>query len=317
MTTEPTASFDSQYAALRFGCAIVELTGWSSVTLTGADRQPFLHNFCTNDIKRLVSGASCEAFFTNVKGRIVGHGVVACGENELVVLGVPEQASRLIEHLDRYIIREDVQLRDTTSTRAFVLVAGGELARDIMTECRQNGTNAEKPTGIISWNLVGAEYECVYELASLELQLVLAKVGDNRCVLVGPQAFNTARIEAGVPFFGHDFDERNFPQEVGRNEQAISFTKGCYLGQETVARIDALGHVNQQLAGVRFFGSVLPETGAALTDDGRTVGHVTSATFSPRIGAPLALAMVRRENTAIGSQLQSPAGMCEVVELPV
>src|SRR5688500_1455875 len=124
------ATFDEQYEALRSGCGVVDLCGWSSITLTGNDRQTFLNNFCTNDIKRLTVGESREAFFTNVKGKIVGHGVVSCRENELVIIGVPQLAPRLIEHLDRYIIREDVQLRDTTGGRSYVLVAGGPSASD-------------------------------------------------------------------------------------------------------------------------------------------------------------------------------------------
>src|SRR3990172_7003946 len=109
MTVE-SASFEQQYQALRNGGAMVELTGWSSVTLTGADRQTFLHNFCTNDVKRLVPGTSCEAFITNVKGKIVGHGLITCRDNELVVIGAPNQGSELVAHLDRYVIREDVGL---------------------------------------------------------------------------------------------------------------------------------------------------------------------------------------------------------------
>jgi folate-binding protein YgfZ len=120
-----------------------------------------------------------------------------------------------------------------------------------------------------------------------------------------------------MPLFGVDFDDSNFPQEVGRTEEAISFTKGCYLGQETVARIDALGHVNQQLAGVRFDGTDLPATGVELTHAEKSVGRVTSSTFSPQLQAPLALAMLRREHTGIGCRLESPVGVGEVIPLPV
>jgi hypothetical protein len=135
--------------------------------------------------------------------------------------------------------------------------------------------------------------------------------------LAGPPAFTAARVEAGVPLWGVDFDEQNFPQEVGRDRQAISFTKGCYLGQETVARIDALGHVNQRLVGVRFLGGDLPDPGAELSHAAKKVGRVTSAALSPRLNAPLALAMVRREANAVGTRLDSPVGPCEVVPLPV
>jgi folate-binding protein YgfZ len=140
------------------------------------------------------------------------------------------------------------------------------------------------------------------------------ELGTVRC---DDAVFQTLRIEAGMPLYGVDFDDRNLPQEVGRDAEAINFTKGCYLGQETVARIDALGHVNQQISGVRFQGSEPPQMGAMLTHAGRPVGIVTSAAYSPRLAAPLALAMLRREHTAVGSRLDSPIGQCEVVALPV
>ena len=85
MSSSETSSFDREYQALKTGRAVVELAGWSSISVTGADRQAFLHNFCTNDVKRLVPGASCEAFFTNVKGKIVGHGVISCRDSEMVI----------------------------------------------------------------------------------------------------------------------------------------------------------------------------------------------------------------------------------------
>jgi folate-binding protein YgfZ len=106
-------------------------------------------------------------------------------------------------------------------------------------------------------------------------------------------------------------------QEVNRDRQAISFTKGCYLGQETVARIDALGHVNQKLVGVRFMGDENPAVGTELMNNGLSVGRVTSATYSPQLRAALALAMVRRESNVPGTLLESVRGECEVISLPL
>jgi folate-binding protein YgfZ len=298
MTTE-SASFEQQYHALREGRGLVPLTGWSSVTLTGADRQTFLHNFCTNDVKQLEPGTSCEAFVTNVKGKIIGHGLVTCRDDELVIIGTPHQAAGLVAHLERYVIREDVQLRDTTTERSYVLVVGDSLAGDF------------------SWNLVGGERAVVFETTPHELTDVVGTFTERGFISVGWQAFTAARIEAGVPLFGVDFGEQNFPQEVGRDREAISFTKGCYLGQETVARIDALGHVNQRLVGVRFFNDQVPEAGMELLHAGKKAGQVTSAAFSPRLSAPLALAMVRREANSPGTRLESPVGPGEVIALPV
>src|SRR6187431_985614 len=111
MSIEPT-DFEVQYRALVSGNAIAELVGWSAVSVAGADRQKFLQNFCTNDVRRLAPGEACEAFFLNVKGKIIGHGLVTCREDELVIVGPPGQSPQLAAHLDRYVIREDVQLRD-------------------------------------------------------------------------------------------------------------------------------------------------------------------------------------------------------------
>jgi folate-binding protein YgfZ len=306
----------AQYDALRAGRGVVWLADWSSVTVTGADRQALLHNFCTNDIKRLVPGQTCEAFFTNVKGKIVGHGLVTCRASELVVIGVPQQAPRLIEHLDRYVIREDVQLRDTTAERSYLLVGGGGPAREVVGEVSPDRGDSANPRQFFLWNLIG-DGSGLVEMASHDVVAILNALQERGLERINSAAFHAARIEAGMPLFGVDFDDRNLPQEVGRDREAISFTKGCYLGQETVARIDALGHVNQQLAGVRFFGAEVPEQAATLAHSGHAVGHVTSAIYSPQLQAPLALSMLRREHQAIGSRLDSPVGECEVVALPL
>ncbi len=313
MSPETTATFEEQYEALRFGCGVVELVDWSSVTVTGTDRQTFLHNFCTNDVKRLRPGESCEAFFTNVKGRIVGHGVLSCREHEVVAIGVPSQAAALIEHLDRYVIREDVRLQDSTLDRKYVLVAGENKADELY---RSAADAVSVDSTSVACNLVGSEFERVFEVRSGDLAPILDSLRNSRAVWAG-QAFNAARIEAGVPLFHVDFDETNFPQEIGRDLAAISFTKGCYLGQETVARIDALGHVNQRLVGVRFFGKNELAPGMELSFADQMAGRVTSVALSPKLGAPLALALVRREANSPGTRLQSPAGEGEVIALPL
>ena len=129
-------------------------------------------------------------------------------------------------------------------------------------------------------------------------------------------AWNAIRVESAWPLWGVDFDDSNLPQEVGRDASAINFRKGCYLGQETVARIDALGHVNKKLVQVRFTGDAVPEPGANLVQGERTVGQVTSASWSPRFNAPIALAMVRRGANESGTMLQWNGAPAEVIEPP-
>jgi folate-binding protein YgfZ len=305
MKSNDAAALRERYEAFQSARGVVELKNWSSVALTGVDRQAFLHNFCTNDVKRLSPGERCEAFFTNVKGKIFGHGLVTCRETELVVIGEPGQATSLIAHLDRYILREDVQLHDETNARCYLLVDGRKFSADSF------GTAVH----IDNWYEVPGRAFHVIETSAADVRDVKDKLVAGGLVICD-EVFEIARIEARIPLFGVDFDERNLPQEVGRSDQAISFTKGCYLGQETVARIDALGHVNQQLVGVRFTGDVVPEKGCELVHAGKTAGHVSSAAFSPKLDAPLALAMVRREQSHVGTRLDSRVGPCEVVALP-
>jgi hypothetical protein len=309
------ATFDEQYQALRHGRGMIEMAGWSSVTVSGADRQKFLNNFCTNDVKSLAPGKSCETFITNVKGRVIGHGFVSCRDHELVFLGMPGQARRLIEHLDRYILREDVQLRDTTAERVYWLFAKRADAGDGKGDDAECDT--EHGTIHIAWNPTGSDMAVLAEFTPDQARSMIAMGVPPGYIEIEAAAFDAARIETGTPLFGVDFGEENFPQEVNRDREAISFTTGCYLGQETVARIDALGHVNQKLVGVRCAGVEVPAAGTTLLKNGVQVGRVTSAAYSPQLGTPLAMAMVRREANAPGTGLQSPLGGCEVITLPV
>jgi folate-binding protein YgfZ len=321
-----------QYFALHSSSGIVQLHDWSSITLTGNDRQTFLNNFCTNDLKRLSPDRNCEAFFCNVKGKIVGHGLITRRDTELVIIGPPGQGAILVNHLDRYVIREDVALRNTTAERSYVLLAGDGAARGMAAALAPSaevaallqdptiniaGKLVDIPVRWIRWNLLGEVFCGLIEVQPSDVTSVTQAIADRNIQLVDRVAFDTLRIEAGTPLFGIDFDDCNFPQEVNRDEQAISFTKGCYLGQETVARIDALGHVNQKIVGVVFSANDVPPTGTKLVQSGANVGRVSSAIFSPALDRPLALAMVRRDHDAIGSKFESAVGPCEVIALPI
>jgi folate-binding protein YgfZ len=288
--------FDIQeYEALRAGRAFVELTNWTTIVATGGDRLRFLHSFCTNDVKQLAEGQSVEAFITDVKGKTIGQVWVLSLPTEAVLVGPPGQGPRLVAHLDKYIIREDVQVVDVSAERTWLLTTRRDVPGLTRIDCRLLGTI---PAGLV---------------AATERERLL----QNGLVAGGEMTLETLRIEAGLPLLGVDFDAQTLPQEVGRDSQAISFTKGCYLGQETVARIDALGHVNQRIVGVRLDSDQLPAAGVELMQNGKVVGRVTSVAFSPRAGATLGLAMVRREHTSAGSRFESNVGAWEVVRLPL
>ena len=192
-----------QYDALRNGCGIVELAGWSSVTFTGADRQTFLNNFCTNDVKRLVPGESCEAFFTNVKGKILGHGLVTCREAELVFITVPGQATDA--HRASWTATSSAktsQLRDTTAERA------------LFADCRcgdGGGSCGLAAVDWIRWDLLGTP-RCAAPAkhAPADLPARAQMLQDRGAIACDEVAFDALRIEAGTPLFGVDFDETTF-----------------------------------------------------------------------------------------------------------
>jgi folate-binding protein YgfZ len=294
-----------QYAAATTKARLIRLPRWSTLAVSGRDRAAFLHNMCTNDIRRLAPGDQCEAFLTDVKGKIVGHVIVMATDETLLLVGVPGTAETLAGHLDRYIIREDVQLADVSATHEWFLWIGpdavwvGDARAEPLAGSKRLNWSFDLakatlwPGGRWSWKL---------------------PVHGPAPSPVDDLVWHALRVESGWPLFGVDFDGSNLPQEVGRDAQAISFRKGCYLGQETVARIDALGHVNKRLGTVRLGGEAA--AGDELFAGGESVGRVTSASYSPRLNGWLAMAMVRRGHNEPGAQIACRDRPAEVIATP-
>ncbi len=323
-------ALDAEVEALLDGAGVADLSARTQIEVTGTDRASFLHNLSTNEIRKLKPGGGCEAFFCDARGHIQAHVYIFCREQSLVIDSVPGAAGVLMPHLDRYLIREDVQLTDRSGEWCELLLAGPN-----------SGELLARLTGINLATLGGRVATFEASLANLHVQIrrfdfagphsfaivgangvrdgiwiALRALGATPC---GDQAVEAMRIAAGSPLFGVDITSRNLPQEVARDERTISFVKGCYLGQETVARIDALGHVNRLLCGLRFsdprLGDLPAAAGMALTVGGQSVGEITSAAQSTRLGQ-VGLGYVRREHAAPGSRLDSPAGAVEVAALP-
>jgi folate-binding protein YgfZ len=315
----------AEYEALTTAAGMVDLSARTRIELTGDDRAKFLHNLCTNEVRKLPPRAGCEAFLCDARGHVLFHIFIFCRPESLVVETMPGEGARLLAHLDRYLIREQVALADRSPETCELLVAGplaaatiGKLAANALPTERL-GNDAIELAGctaiVVQMDWIGVEgYLLIGDRADgAKLWQALQAAGARPC---GAEALETARIEAGFPWYGVDISDKNLPQEVARDAQAISFVKGCYIGQETVARIDALGHVNKSLVGVKFLGKEIPQPGAGLKAGEQAVGEVTSACFSPRFNAPLALAYLRRGHNQPGAKLESPFGPAEVVKLP-
>jgi folate-binding protein YgfZ len=310
------------YDALVERAALVPLEQRTQIELTGADRASFLHNLCTNEIRQLTPGSGCEAFLTTAQGRTLAHLFAFVGPESIVISTVAGQAEIIMAHLDHYLVSEQVTLADRSQSWSEWYL-GGPHSADVVSQTiadrppavrleHRSTTIAGKSAWVRRADLTHPDGFLI-AAARDEIAAIANAIESLDVPRISLEAFEAARIEHRSPLYGRDITDKNLPQEVGRNPLAISFKKGCYLGQETVARIDALGHVNQSLVAVKFDGTTVPVAGALLTADRQTVGHVTSAAFSPRFGRPIALAYVRRGHLASGTPLESTVGRAEVV----
>ncbi len=269
----------SDYENLNAGNGFVELESRCFVRLTGNDRLSFFHNFCTNEIKQLAPGDVCEAFVLNTKGKILGFVHALAQENELLLTGHGSQSSSLISHLDKFLIREDVELVDVSQGFASLFICSdGSTRLSELTALPEKNKTATVTIGgaqVLVANIELAGFGFLLVCDKKNLDLIKTELGSAGLKSSSAEALNLVRVEQRTPWFGIDADDSNLPQELQRDEIAINFNKGCYLGQETVARIDARGRVNQLLVGLKFNDDA-PRVGEELMVDEKSVGRVTS-----------------------------------------
>ena len=269
------------------------------IEIRGRDRLKWLHSFVTNEVRDLTPGTWREAFATDAKGKTFSHGCICCFEERLLFLSLwPGQGPDLVAHWDRYIISEDVQLADLSAGRSWHAVTGSDVAQFCETAGVPLPGDAPEPAAGRAVRLEGDGLPFVVFGFAVPLQYALVTTaGEDR----GDDATRTVRMLAAAnrfPWFGIDFDRSNLPQEVARDHYAISFKKGCYLGQETVARLDALGQVQKQLFPViinRDLAGAKDFAPQELIADGEPAGMLTSA--YPSGGEHgVGFAMVRRKH---------------------
>jgi folate-binding protein YgfZ len=317
-------SLQRQYEALTQQAAWVDVGPRTELLVGGRDALRVLNNNCTADLAKLGPGEGTEAFFLTTKGTTVGHGAVFLGNNRIDVSTVAGQASALVEHLQRFIVSEQVEFDDRSDHVSSILVAGKRAAKalaaigcDRLPEARLAHLALmidAIPADVRRTDLLGIDgYEFVVPATSREE--LIARLGEHSISESSRSALEALRIELGIPLFGVDIDARSLPQEIGRDAQAISFTKGCYLGQETVARIDSLGHVNRHLVLLAFRGNEIPPVGFVVEHHGKPIARVTSSGWSPRTNSPLAMAMARDGFHRVGQVHSTPLGDATVVRL--
>lgn len=327
----------AEYRTAFEGAVIFDQSDRGKLEVSGTDAATFLHNLCTNSVTDMPIGAGCEAFFTDRTAKILAHASiyhVLLGDNrEAFWLDTPPGlGEKLIKHMDRHLISEAVEFADRTREFAQVHLAGPR-AKQVLEAAlfdevpeleplqhmvRTFGTSANAH---IRRNdplaLRGYDIMCLNRVAALVWDLLL-RAGARPA---GTQAFEMLRVEAGLPIYGRDMDETRFVVEVGRVAQAISYQKGCYLGQEPIVMARDRGQVQRTLLGLKLAGKEPVPPGSKIWREGKEVGLITSSVLSPRLEQAVALAYLRRGHqdpgTAVEVETASVRVPAEVTTLPV
>ena len=338
MPTTATSTLDGEYRALRESCGLIDRSKRGKLALRGSGAVEFLNGQVTNELDELHPGEGCYAAFLTHKGKMLGDlRILARGADPL---GVPDELlldtervalQALFDMIRRFKVGYEVELHKRTLERGLLSLigpnadrvagvasplsaaAGMEPAESVWLKATEH---ANAPVIVRSIDALAIRTDIGVDLLcdSADTERLCEALLERGTQAVSETAAECLRIEHGRPRYGIDLDDTTIPQEAGLNERAVSFTKGCYVGQETVARLFYRGKPNRRLCGLRLSEAALP--GAELRLDERVVGRLTSAAVSPAFG-PIGLALVRREaeigtTVAVGEDGVS----AEVVALP-
>jgi folate-binding protein YgfZ len=306
---EPAHDVAAEYRAARDGAALFDRSVLGKVSVTGRDRLAFLQGMLTNDVKGLAPGQGAPAAFLDAHGKVMALLVVYATADRVLIELPASLTEKTLLTLDRYLISEKAYFESVDEVFAILSLQGpaarGRLeglagvALDLPPYGHAEVAIAGAPVRVINRpEGPGPGFHCWVgaELAGA-VRAALERAG---AVPAGPETLQVLRVEAGQPWYPDDVDDSVILPET-RLEALVSYTKGCYIGQETVARVKYRGHVNRALSGLLLEGDRVPAHGARVTAEGKDVGRVTSAVRSVALGRPIALGYVRREHFEPGS----------------
>ena len=331
--SELEADFETQYNAAMEAVVVINRSHLVRGAVRGADRTAFLHNMLSADIKNLPPGAGTEGTFLTIKGKLVSNLTVFHDNDRLLMEMESGRVSALIEALSRYIISEDVTLESLEGDEASFSVEGPG-GCDLLAKLtggstsKFNGLDGLAHLAVVSSDGVritarrhdpSPRFD-VAAPASKALEL-LENAREHGAVIGSSALAQTRRIEAGRPQFGTDMDESHMPMEASLDE-AINFDKGCYIGQEYVVRLAHRGHLNRKLVGIKIAlehdhgRPDVPSAGSPVTAGDKEAGALTSAAYSPKLGAVVALGYLRREFFEPGTEVVIDGKTGAVTPLP-
>lgn len=296
----------TDYESVREGAAgLIDLSAARGrIRVTGSEAVMFLNGLITNDIKNANENSWLPAVFPTVQGRLIGAVRILRDADGFVLDTESASHDAILKTISRFTLAGDFRVTDVTSETALLSIQG-KRASEIVANTDLRGIPATHTAEAGFDLLLDAS-----ERASVTEKLIAAGAQP-----VSPETFEVLRIEAGMPVHGKDMDETNVVLETNLDD-AISYTKGCYLGQEIIVRIKHRGHVAKKLTGVKFEAEV--GEGTAITSaDGKEIGRVTSAAYSPKLESHIALGYLRYEYLAAGTPVKAGDVSGVVSELPL
>jgi folate-binding protein YgfZ len=286
------------YQALHQHAAWIDLSGRGKIRVTGEDRARLLHAMTTNHVQQLKPGDGCYAFFLNAQGRILGDVNLFSFEDHFLLDTEPEARHKLYEHLDRYIIADDVILTDETD-RLSTIALEGPHAVDIL--AKLGAPIPEAPYSTAPWkDRIVASVDSTgsggFFIFARDKATVIEELEAQGAIAAKPDQASIVRIENGRPRYGEEITERFLVQETGQIH-AVHFSKGCYLGQEIVERVRSRAQIHRILRRIEIDSIEIPRAGTKFEG-----GEIVSAVLSPALNKVVAMAYVKIPNSEPGSE---------------
>jgi folate-binding protein YgfZ len=321
--------WEREYRWLREAVGLVDKGYRAYLEFTGPDRMRYLNAILTNDIKGLRENHGIPTLFLNPQGHIQAEMEVYAFGEKLFCVSYAMIREPLVPTMDKYIIMDDVTLTDRTEEFTTVAIEGPRAAavtlavsavelgamEDLKSHEANVGGVACRVSKRSPGEIASAEFLVAREKAEALWRVLEEAVRQEGGGPVGYLAINSARLEFGIPWFGYDFGEKQIPHEAGVQDSHISYTKGCYIGQEIVERVRSRGQVNRVRVSLRF--DAEPAKDAVLLAEGKEVGYVTRVGFSPAVDAWIGMGYVRREKAGVGTRLELSGASATVVAAPI
>ena len=299
----------SEHLACRASAVVIDLSHRGNLCFSGPDTEEFLHRMLSNRVKELMPGEGAYSTFLTRQGKFISDLYMYKFDTFVVASVAPGLAGTLAEEIDRFIIMDQVEVTNETEN-SFCFGLFGPSSREIITKAIMGDPSPEEHGHTTSGNMMIARELWTGEDGYLlmgpreEAEPLWRALSNAGAKPAGVTALESLTLEAGVPLFGKDMTSAVNPMQAGLEEKAIDFEKGCYIGQEVIAKIKYLGQVNRGLVGLKISGKTTPEPGAAVYGNEKNIGSITRAAYCPTVDAVLAFSYLPRSLMEPGTEVR-------------